>query len=67
MGLLLTLMVILISSPILAAGGSILYLVAWDGYAPDTKVYVQSTVQATKVVKDSNLYYTISLEEFFKQ
>lgn len=55
-------MILLVPSPVLAAGGSILYLVAWGGYAPGTTVYVQSTVQATPgAVNKSNLYYTISL------
>jgi hypothetical protein len=51
----------LIPIPVLAAGGTILYLIAWGGYAPDTTVYVQTTVQATTRVNNSNLYYTISL------
>jgi hypothetical protein len=46
---------------VLAAGGSILYLIAWGGYAPDTAVYVQSTVQATQKISKTNLYYTVSL------
>ena len=44
----------------LAAGGSILYLIAWGGYAPGTAVSIQSTVQAIPDrVNNSNLYYTI--------
>ncbi|MGB7538186.1 MAG: hypothetical protein WBM17_06575 [Anaerolineales bacterium] len=36
-------------------------MLAWGGYAPNTPVTVQTTVQATQKVGKSNLFYTISL------
>jgi hypothetical protein len=57
----LSLIAALLPETVLAAGGNILYLIAWGGYAPDTTVYVQSTVQSDTRINNSNLYYTISL------
>ena len=51
----------LIPGPVLAAGGRIITLNAWGGWAPDTPVTVQSTVTADSKINNSNLYYTISL------
>jgi hypothetical protein len=48
-------------SPARAAGGRILTLNAWGGWAPDTPVTVQATVFADTRINNSNLYYTISL------
>jgi len=62
LALFFSLMVSLLPVRALAAGGSILYLIAWGGYAPNTTVYVQSTVQATERLNNTNLYYTISLD-----
>jgi hypothetical protein len=59
--LLLSLFAAALPGRVLAAGGSILYLIAWGGYAPNTTVYVQSTVQATERLNNSNLFYTVSL------
>jgi hypothetical protein len=57
----LTFFILAIPMRVLAAGGSILYLLAWGGYAPDTPVTVQTTVQvANKRINNSNLYYTIT-------
>jgi len=45
---------------VLAAGGNILYLITWGGYAGNTLVYVQTTIQATERTNNSNLNYTIT-------
>jgi len=58
---LLALLMTLLPHPVLAAGGSILTLNAWGGWAPSTPVTVQSTVYASSKIGPSNLYYTISL------
>jgi hypothetical protein len=47
--------------PSLAAGGRIITLNAWGGWAPNTPVDVQATVMADTKISNSNLYYTISL------
>jgi hypothetical protein len=59
--LLLTMMILLIPNQVLAAGGRIITLNAWGGYALNTPVYVQSTITADSKISNSNLYYTISL------
>lgn len=59
--LVLTMMILLIPNQVLAAGGRIITLNAWGGYAPNTPVYVQSTFTADSKISNSNLYYTISL------
>jgi hypothetical protein len=57
----MALLLAVLPNPVLAAGGRILTLNAWGGYAPDTTVTVQSTVFADSKIGPSNLYYTISL------
>ncbi|MBN2084417.1 MAG: hypothetical protein JW748_04270 [Anaerolineales bacterium] len=59
--LILSLLLSAFPGRVLAAGGNILYLIAWGGYAPDTAVTVQTTVQATEKQNNTSLYYTISL------
>jgi hypothetical protein len=59
--LLLTMMIVILPDQVLAAGGRILTLNAWGGWAPDTPVDVQSTITADSKLSTSNLYYTISL------
>jgi hypothetical protein len=61
LALLLSLGVMLIPSRVHAAGGRILTLNAWGGWAPDTPVTVQATISADSKISNSNLYYTISL------
>jgi hypothetical protein len=60
MAVIATLLALAIPVRVLAAEGSILYLITWGGYAADTPVYVQTTVQATTDVNKTNLYYTIT-------
>jgi hypothetical protein len=57
----LSLLMTVLPHPVLAAGGRIITLNAWGGWAPDTTVTVQSTVTADSKIGPSNLYYTISL------
>ena len=59
--LLLSLLVAVLPGRVLAAGGRILTLNAWGGWAPGTPVNVQSTISADSKISNSNLYYTISL------
>jgi hypothetical protein len=61
LAVMVSLIAVLIPNPALAAGGRILTLNAWGGWAPDTPVTVQSTVTADTKINNSNLYYTISL------
>ena len=56
----LTVIILLIPSPVLAAGGTILSLTASGGSTPNSTITVQSKVQATKKINNSNLYYTIT-------
>lgn len=51
----------LVPAPVRAAGGRILTLNAWGGWAPGTAVTVQATIFADTKINNSNLYYTISL------
>jgi hypothetical protein len=56
----LTVMILLIPSPVLAAGGTILSLTASGGSTPNSTITIKSTVRATKRINSSNLYYTIT-------
>ena len=59
--LLLSILAAALPGMVLAAGGRILTLNAWGGWASGTPVNVQSTIFADKKIANSNLYYTISL------
>jgi hypothetical protein len=61
LAVILSLLMTLVPNLVLAAGGRIITLNAWGGWAPDTPVTVQSTVTADTRINNSNLYYTISL------
>jgi hypothetical protein len=58
--LLVLTLLLLIPSPVLAAGGNILSLTASGGSTPNSTITIQSSVQATKRINSSNLYYTIT-------
>jgi hypothetical protein len=60
-GLILSLLLALAPRTVLAAGGRILTLNAWGGWASGTPVDVQATIFADSKINNSNLYYTISL------
>ncbi len=59
--LLLSLLVAVLPGRVLAAGGRIITLNAWGGWAADTPVNIQSTITADSKISNSNLYYTFSL------
>jgi hypothetical protein len=59
--LILSLLVSAFPGRVLAAGGRIITLNAWGGWASGTPVNVQSTITADSKIANSNLYYTISL------
>jgi hypothetical protein len=57
----LSLLLTLVPARVLAAGGRILTLNAWGGWAPGTPVDIQATVSADTDINKTNLYYTIAL------
>ncbi len=60
LAVLLSLIMTLIPNPVLAWGGTILSLTVTGGSTPNSTITVQSTVQASVRINNSNLYYTIT-------
>ena len=56
----MTLMVLLIPSPVLAAGGSITELSVAGGSQQNDTIVISSAGNATSKISNSNLYYTIT-------